>query len=328
MQPLRAIALKVTSVVVFFAMATLIKLTSDRIPPGEAVFFRSTFSIPVILVWLAWLGELPRGLKTQMPMGHVWRGVIGTSSMALNFTALGLLSLPEATIIGYAAPILTVVFAAMFLGEEIRAFRISAVVLGLGGVVVVMAPRLTLGGDAVGLREALGATVAFGGALFAALAQVQVRRLVATEHTAAIVFWFLTTAAVLSLLTLPWGWTLPGPGLFALLVLTGFLGGIGQILLTASYRYADMSVIAPFEYASILLAIVVGWMVFAEVPTLSMLVGAAIVIASGFIILWREHRLGLARARAAQGVGGQVAAPDLAPDLRMAETSRPARGRR
>ncbi len=323
MQPLRAITLKVTSVLVFFTMATLIKLTSDRIPPGEAVFFRSAFSIPVILVWLVWLGELPRGLRTSMPMGHVWRGVVGTTSMALNFTALGLLSLPEATIIGYAAPILTVIFAAMFLGEEIRAFRISAVVLGLTGVVVVMAPRVTLAGDALGLREALGATVAFGGALFAALAQVQVRRLIATEHTAAIVFWFLTTAALLSLLTLPWGWIMPGPGLFAILVLTGLLGGTGQILLTSSYRYADMSVIAPFEYASILLAVVVGWLVFSEAPTWSMIAGAGIVIAAGFIILWREHRLGLDRARAAQGVSGQIAAPHVT----AGDAARPARDR-
>lgn len=322
MQPLRAITLKVTSVAVFFAMATIIKLTSDRIPPGEAVFFRAAFSIPVILVWLAWLGELPRGLATQMPMGHVWRGVIGTTSMALNFTALGLLSLPEATVIGYAAPILTVILAAMFLGEQIRAFRITAVALGMAGVMVVMAPRLTLGGDAVGLREALGAVVAFGGALFAALAQVQVRRLVATEHTAAIVFWFLTTAALLSLLTLPWGWVMPGPGLFALLVLTGVLGGTGQILLTASYRHADMSVIAPFEYASILLAITVGYLVFDEVPTISMLAGAAIIIIAGFIILWRERRLGLIRARAAQGVEGQISAPPVRPG----DASRPARG--
>lgn len=330
MQPLRAIALKVTSLVAFFTMATLIKLTSDRIPPGEAVFFRAAFSLPVILVWLAFLGEMPRGLRTKMPMGHVWRGVIGTSAMALNFTALGLLSLPEATVIGYAAPILTVIFAAMFLGEEIRAFRISAVVLGMVGVIVVMAPRLSLGAGEVGLREALGATVAFGGALFAALAQVQVRRLIETEHTAAIVFWFLSTAAIMSLFTLPWGWVMPGPGLFALLVLTGLLGGIGQILLTVSYRHADMGVIAPFEYVTILFAIVVGYLVFDEVPTGPMLTGAAIIIFAGIIILWREHKLGLDRARGIQGVGGQVSAPafrraggaDRTPDHQSADQDR------
>ncbi|MCC7320631.1 MAG: DMT family transporter [Rubellimicrobium sp.] len=304
MRPMRGIALKMLSIVVFFAMATLVKLTAPLIPPGEAVFFRSAFSLPVIVVWLAWRGEMPRALSTTIPMGHVWRGLIGTTSMALSFWALGLLSLPEATVIGYAAPILTVIFAAMFLGEEVRAFRITAVALGMAGVVIVMAPRLTLGPGDLTPRETLGAVVALGAAVFAALAQVQVRRLVLTEHVGAIVFWFLSTAAVLSLLTLPWGWVVPGPGTFALLVLTGILGGIGQILLTACYRHADAGVVAPFDYTSIILALSIGYLVFDEVPTLTMLAGAAIIIASGVVIIWRERRLGLRRSGRDSGLGG------------------------
>lgn len=297
MQPLRGIALKITSIVIFFGMVTIIKARSGVYPPGEIVFFRSLFSIPVILVWLLWLRALPSGLATGMPMGHVWRGVIGTTSMGLNFAALGLLSLPEATVIGYAGPILTVVFAAMFLGEQVRAFRLTAVAMGMVGVVIVLAPRLTIGAEAITLRETLGAVLAFGGATFAALAQVQVRKLVATEHTAAIVFWFLTTATVLSMFTIPWGWVMPGPGDFALLVLTGILGGIGQILLTSSYRHADAGVIAPFEYSSILLALGVGYLVFDEVPTLTMLGGAAIIIGAGVLIIWRERQLGIERSK-------------------------------
>src|SRR5690606_33632469 len=118
MNPLRGIGLKIVSVMVFTLMALCIKATADQVPPGEAVFFRSFFAIPVILAWLAWNQQLRHGLDTSNPMGHLWRGLVGTTAMGLGFTALGLLPLPEATALGYAAPILTVIFAAMFLGEE------------------------------------------------------------------------------------------------------------------------------------------------------------------------------------------------------------------
>jgi len=134
-------------------------------------------------------------------------------------------------------------------------------------------------------------------AVFAALAQVFVRKMVQTESTSAIVFYFSLTASVLSLLTLPWGWALPPLWAVALLVLSGLLGGVGQILLTSSYRHADASLIAPFEYASMLLAIVVGYVVFAEVPTLPMLIGATMIVAAGVAIILRERQLGLERAR-------------------------------
>ncbi len=296
MQPLRGIAFKVTSIVVFVAMAAIIKATADNVPPGEAVFFRSFFATPVILVWLAVTGDLRSGLKTNMPLGHVWRGVVGTTAMGLNFAALGLLPFPEATAIGYAAPILTVIFAAMFLGERVRAFRLTAVALGMIGVIIVLSPRLTLGEDEMTLRETLGAVLALGAAVFAALAQVQVRRMVSTaERTSAIVFWFSVTASVLGLMTIPWGWVMPDPETFALLVLSGLLGGFGQILLTSSYRYADVGVIAPFEYTSMLMALAVGYFLFDEVPTLVMMCGSLIIIASGVLIIWRERKLGIER---------------------------------
>ncbi|EYD73272.1 DMT family transporter [Limimaricola hongkongensis] len=296
-QPMRGIAFKVASVCVFVAMAAIIKATSGVVPPGEAVFFRSFFALPVIVAWLVWRGELRHGLKTPNPMGHLWRGLVGTAAMGLGFTALGLLPFPEVTAIGYAAPLMVVVLAAMFLGENVRLFRLSAVGVGLIGVLIVMSPRLSVTSDPLSMAETLGAVVALGGALCAALAQVFVRKLTRTEGTAAIVFWFSMTASVLALFTLPFGWVLPGPGTAALLVLAGILGGIGQIFLTSSYRYADASLIAPFEYASMLLALGVGYFVFDEVPTWAMLGGAAIIIAAGIAIIWRERRLGLERGR-------------------------------
>jgi drug/metabolite transporter (DMT)-like permease len=262
------------------------------------VFFRSLFAIPVIVAWLAWRRELRTGLRTVQPMGHVWRGVVGTTAMGLGFAGLGYLPLPEVTAIGYAAPLLTVVFAAMFLGEEVRAFRISAVVLGLVGVLIVLSPRLTaLQDDAVETAEALGAMLVLGGAVFAALAQVFVRKLVLTESTSAIVFWFSATATLLSLVTLPFGWVMPDGREVTILIAAGLLGGVGQILLTSGYREADASVVAPFEYVSMLFALGFGYFLFDEVPTATMLFGALLVVTAGILIIWRERALGLERAR-------------------------------
>lgn len=298
MTPLRGITLKLCSVTVFVGMASLIKATSHVVPPGEAVFFRSAFAMPVILIWLFARRDLRAGLATKNPLGHFWRGLVGAAAMGFGFAGLGLLPLPEVTAIGYAAPLLTVVFAAMFLGEEVRAFRIATVALGMAGVLVILSPRLTaLGAGEIGSTEALGAIVVFVGAVFAALAQVFVRRLVQVERTAAIVFYFSLNATFLSLVTLPFGWVWPDPASAAMLVLAGILGGLGQVLLTSSYRYADASVVAPFEYASMLLALGVGYVVFDEVPTRTVLAGAALVVTAGILIIWREHRLGLERAR-------------------------------
>jgi drug/metabolite transporter (DMT)-like permease len=208
------------------------------------------------------------------------------------------LPLPEVTAIGYAAPLLTVVFAAMFLGEQVRAFRITAVALGLAGVMIVLSPRFTLlAPETASHREALGAALVLSSAVFAALAQVFVRKLVMTEKTPAIVFWFSVTASLLALTTLPFGWVWPARWEALLLVISGLLGGVGQILLTSSYREADASLVAPFDYASMIFALGIGYFVFAEIPTWTMLGGAALVIVAGILIIWRERQLGLERAR-------------------------------
>ncbi|SEP58429.1 Permease of the drug/metabolite transporter (DMT) superfamily [Loktanella sp. DSM 29012] len=296
MQPLHGIAFKILSVCLFVAMSALIKAASDQVPPGQAVFFRSLCALPVILGWLAMRHELRTGWRSANPMGHVWRGLVGTTAMGLGFAGLGLLPLPEVTAIGYAAPKLVVVFAAMFLNEQVGKFRLTAVAVGMAGVLIVLSPRLSIGASA-STAETLGAVLVLMGAICAALAQVFVRKLVATESTAAIVFWFSVTATCLSLLTLPWGWAVPSADRLALLIVAGLLGGLGQIFLTSSYRYAEASLVAPFDYTSMLLALIVGYVFFDEVPTGTMLIGAAIVIAAGIGIILRERHLGLQRTR-------------------------------
>jgi drug/metabolite transporter (DMT)-like permease len=303
MQPLTGIALKLCSVLMFITMASMIKATSDHVPPGQAVFFRSIFAVPVILAWLAVRGDLKTGLKVESKLAHFWRGFIGTAAMGLMFASLGLLPLPEVTAIGFAAPLLIVIFAAMFLGEPGGVFRLASGALGLVGVLIIMAPRLTLlSKDVVEMTQAIGTMVALMAAVCMALAQIYIRKLVQTEQTSAIVFYFSLTSSGLALLTVPFGWVLPSTTEVMLLIAAGLIGGVGQIFLTSSYRFAGASVVAPFDYASMLFALVIGYFIFDEAPTLQMLIGAGIVIVAGVAIIWREHALGLKRSKARSGM--------------------------
>jgi drug/metabolite transporter (DMT)-like permease len=297
--PLRGISLKVLSVCCFVVMATMLKAT-QTIPAGEMVFFRSFFALLPVLAFLAWRRKLASAFRTDRPFGHFLRGLIGVSSMSLGFFALTRLPLPEATAIGYASPLIIVMLSAVLLHERVHLFRWTTVLIGLIGVCIILWPRLTVftSGEGLGDAEAVGAVMAFGGAILTAFAMLQVRALVQTERTEVIVTYFFISASVLSLLTIPFGWIMPTPEQAALLVGAGFFGGIGQLLLTSCYRYADMSVIAPFEYVSLILTIVIGLVIFADVPTVSMIMGAVIIVGSGIAVILRERWLGLDRRRA------------------------------
>lgn len=304
MQPLRGIAYKLIAVMCFIVMQSLVKWVSDDIPAGEAVFFRSFFALPIIIGWLAMRGDLRTGLKAANPMAHVWRGFIGTCAMGSMFAGLAFLPLPEVTALTYAMPLLVVIFAAMFLDEKVGVFRIGAVVLGLTGVLIVLAPRVTsLGGDTVQTMEAVGAIIVLLGAVCGALAQIFIRKMVQTEEVSAIVFWFSCTSTVMALFTLPFGWAMPSGGQLVALILCGLVGGVGQIFLTSSYRFADASLVAPFDYASMLFAILIGYFIFMEVPTGQMLFGAALIILAGMLIILRERQLGIRREKARQAKG-------------------------
>jgi drug/metabolite transporter (DMT)-like permease len=209
--------------------------------------------------------------------------------MGLGFAGLKYLPLPEVTAIRFATPVVMVILAALMLGERLRLIRISAVATGLLGVLIIIWPRLSFGLDNT---EALGAIMVLGSACLAALAQVFVKGMSGSETTAAIVFWFSLTSTLASLLTVPFGWVWPNPGEAAFLVGAGLIGGMGQILLTSSYRLADAGVLAPFTYVSMLWSVVIGYIWFDEIPTLPMLFGAALVILAGVVIVLRERQLG------------------------------------
>jgi drug/metabolite transporter (DMT)-like permease len=288
MRPGRGILLMILAVSLFTAMNGFIK-AADRVPAGQAVFFRASMSLPIILVWLALRGQVADGLRTRNWKGHLWRGVAGSVAMGLGFAGLKYLPLPDVTALRFVTPVLIVLFAALMLGERIRAIRITAVAAGLVGVVVILWPRLSVSG---GEAELFGASLVLASAGLAALAQIFVKSMAGREQTAAIVFYFSLTATLLSLLTLPFGWVWPTGRELGLLVGAGIIGGAGQVLLTTSYRYADAGVLAPFTYVSMLWAVVIGFFVFDEAPTVPMVSGAALIIAAGVAIWLRERQLG------------------------------------
>lgn len=296
MSPIRGIAFKLAAIFFFSIMAALIKATADFVPTGEAVFFRSLFALPVIIIWLGWQGKLREGLKTNRPMFHVIRSLVGAAAMATGFAALGMLPLPEVEVLGYIAVFLTVIFAAVFLGERLRMFRISMVALGMCGVLIVLWPRLTLAD--IDQTARIGIVCILISATLRSLVIIHIRKMVSSESTSSIVFYFAMTTTLLSLLTTPFGWVWPEPPVIVLLVLMGIIGGVAQILITTSYKYAEVAVLAPFDYASILFAILFGYFVFGEAPGIWVLSGASVIIFAGIMIVWRERQLGLERGKA------------------------------
>ena len=299
MGPTKGIVFRLCAVMCFVVMFSLIKATADSVPAGQAVFYRSLFALPIIVAWLFLRAELRNGLKVKSRIGHFWRSLFGTCAMSLNFAALGYLPLPDVTAIGYLAPLLTIVFAALFLKERLRLFRTVTIGIGFLGVLVVIEPRVSLfSPDHMEEVFLIGVALVLTGAVFAALAQIQVRRLVQHEHPAAIAFYFAATSTILSLFTYLFGWVSLSIMQFLCLTASGVIGGIGQICLTLSYRHAQASLVAPFEYASILFALLIGYTVFHEVPSVQMLIGVAIIVAAGLVIIWREAQIGLEHSKA------------------------------
>jgi drug/metabolite transporter (DMT)-like permease len=301
----RGIALKIAATLAFAMMSALIKASSARFAVAEVVLFRSLFALAVLLLWLWRRGDLPDALKTQRPLGHIGRSLAGSCGMTASFLVLALLPLADATAFTFVTPLIVVPLAAMLLGEIVRPYRWAAVGLGFAGVLVMLSERL---GGATNDQASLGVAIALAGALFSAAAMIQTRRLTLSEPTGAIVFYFTSVTMALSAFALivfglwPLGlagsafaasqaWITPGPAEFVALALVGVLGGAGQILMTHSYRFADASVIAAFDYVAMIWAAALGFAFFGEAPTPRVILGAVIVAAAGISVLWRERAL-------------------------------------
>lgn len=287
---LLGIGLRIGATTCFAFMAVMIKLGYEAgVGTLELVFYRFAFGLPPLLAWIAWDGNFA-AWRTQRPLAHLVRGVIGLTTMSLAFSALYYLPLAEATTIGFAAPLFAVMLSVLVLREPVGRHRWAAVAMGFVGVLIVMQPE---GSQlpAVGLAIALAA--AFG----VACVTITIRQIGRTEGTQTTVLWFTGFSMLASGALMPAFATAHDAQTWAILVGLGLFGGVAQLLLTASLRYASVPVIAPFDYTQLLWAVLLGWLIWDTQPPVSTWAGAAVIIASGLYTIYREHKLGRDRRR-------------------------------
>ena len=302
MNVFKAILLKLISAFLFAVMSVLVRYLGETYPVGQIVFFRSAFAILPVVIIYAWRRELAAAVRTTRLRGHFGRGLISIGGMFFNFSALARLPIVDATAIQFTAPLITVGFSAVLLKERVRIYRWSAVIVGFIGVVVMLAPYFDPAHHAVvTAATTLGLVFAIISAFCNAGAVIQTRRLTETETTSSIVFYFSFICALAGLATWPLGWIKPTSLEFAALATTGLCGGLAHIFLTESYRWAPASLVAPFDYTAMLWAFLLGYLVFGEVPTAFVFLGAAIIAGAGLYVIWRERQLGVQRARGAEG---------------------------
>jgi drug/metabolite transporter (DMT)-like permease len=275
----------------FSTMGALLKLASmEGLNAPELVFYRSLFSLPVVLLWVL-NRETLASLKPNRPLAHVWRSALGLLSMGLTFQALILLPLADATAINFTAPIFATILSFVILREDVRIHRWAAVGIGFVGVIVIARP----GGSSLPL---LGLVIALVGAIGQAGVTTTLRHLQRSENVAAIVFWFAIAGIVVGGLLMPIFGHAHGLRAMTLVVAGGLAGGAGQLLMTSSLR-APVSVVSPFDYLQIVAATVYGWMLFSDMPSLHTIAGAALIASSGIYTAWREHRRRLREGPAA-----------------------------
>lgn len=282
-------ALRLLSVAMLSIMFACVKLLGDHgVGVIESLFYRQFILLGVVILWMAAGETSGRGagfeaMRTNRPMAHLVRMIIGIIAMGFNFWSYTLLPMAEATTIGFAVPIFATALAALLLKEPTGIHRWGAVLVGFVGVLIVLQP----GGSHISL---FGGTVAIVAAMLTASVTVVLRRLGATERAPTIVFWFaLTSLLPLGLAMLRVGqWH--DAATWGLLLLMGVAGGIAQLALTASLRLAPVALVMPMDYTGLLWASLIGFILFLEWPSTATWLGAPVIIASGLYILWRERR--------------------------------------
>jgi drug/metabolite transporter (DMT)-like permease len=279
---LRGVAMRLLAITCFSIMAALIKLSFERgAQTPEVMFYRSFFGLPPLILWIAWNSKWD-AWRSARPRAHLGRSLIGIVSMTLGFSALALLPLAEATTISFGAPLFALALSAPLLGERVAAKKWVAVAFGFLGVLVVMQP----GGD----LPLVGTLVALGAALGVALVTVTLRSISRTESTQTTVLWFTLFVTLVTGALLPWFGRSHDLETWLLLVGIGLFGGVGQIGLTASLRFAPIATLAPLDYLQLLYAVLFGWLLFGAQPALTTWAGAALIIASVLATLPRRRK--------------------------------------
>ncbi len=273
------IMMMLVSVFIFSILNLLVKLTAERYPLAEVTFFRNLLALVPVGIAVAMSGGLV-SLRTQLPLGHLWRSVIGLTAMSLMFWSFHLLPLGTAIAFNFTSPLFLTALSVPLLGERVGLFRWMAVAVGFGGTLIMLRPT----GDVF----EMGTLVALGAAVCQSLAMVTIRQLSRTEPPTTIVFYFTLITTLLCALAQPFVWVTPRGWDWLLLAGCGLTGGVAQLFMTRAYAMAPAAVVAPFNYAALLFALLFGWMFWDEIPDAWTLVGAAVVAASGLYILHRE----------------------------------------
>jgi len=278
-------------------MFALVKATGERrVPVFEIIFFRNAFAFVPLGLYI-WRTVGFGVLRTNRPLGHLSRSAVGLGGMVCGFSAVQHLPLSEATALQFASPLFMTALSALLLNERVGWHRWGAVIVGFVGVMIMARPL-------PGQMNLVGVTFGLLGALGVAGAMVAIRQIVDTERGPTIVFYFTLAGTVLGLIgSLLFGWTVPDAPTLGLLILSGLVGGVGQLMLTEALRAAPIGVVAPFDYTQLVWASLLGLLIWGELPHAATIVGAVIVAASGVYILHRElrnFRSGVAAAEVAE----------------------------
>ena len=269
------------SVCAFSLMDVLVKW-SDAYPVGQVLFFRGFCGIIPILFLI------PRDrfldfYKTTRPLLHFKRCLSGLIALIAIFIALRNLPLATVVSITFAAPIFTTIFSIFLLKEKVGLYRWLAVLVGFVGIIVITEP----GFSSLNFYYIYPIIFCLGLSYVA----IAIRKLSTTEPVWLISFFFSFSIAILGLLSLFQGWVMPNFLDLFLLSMVGILGGLANLWLSQSYKYSEVSLVTPLKYLALVFAIIFGYFIWSEVPTLKTLMGALLVILSSFIIFRREMTL-------------------------------------
>lgn len=278
---LRGIASMLTAVAFFAAMDAVLKLLAGTYPPFQVGALRGAASLPFVLAPVVATGRW-RDLRVVRWELHLLRGVLALIMLWGFVSAVSVLSLADAYAIFFVAPLIVTALAVPLLKEQVGWRRWAAIGVGLSGVLWMLKPGSnTL--DTWGAIGALAAAVAY------ASASITVRVMTRTETTVSLVFWFLMLLTVFSGLLAAKDWVPIESAHWIWLPLLGLFGALGQHFVTEAFRHAPASVIAPFEYTALIWAVAIDWVFWSAWPSSRIWFGAALIIACGLYLIWRER---------------------------------------
>ena len=266
------------SVCAFSLMDVIVKW-SDDYPVGQVLFFRGFFGIIPIL-FLIPKDRYIDFYKTTRPMLHLKRCLAGLIALTAIFIALRNLPLATVVSISFAAPIFTTIFSIFMLNEKVGFYRWLAVIVGFVGIVIISEP----GFSSLNFYYIYPIIFCLGLSYVA----IAIRKLSSTEPVWLISFFFSFSIMILSFFSFYQNWILPSFIDLFLLAMIGILGGLANLWLSQSYKFSEVSLVTPLKYLALIFAIIFGYFIWDEIPTLKTLLGAALVILSSFIIFRRE----------------------------------------